>query len=137
MSIKKVNHIAIVVPDLDEARRFWVDGLGLDVRAREHVAAQGVDVAFLPVGDSQIELLAPTDEESGVARYLAKRGPGMHHICLEVTDITAMLRHLQALEIPLIDETPRLDAHGVQYAFIHPKGTNGVLVELYQLPAED
>jgi methylmalonyl-CoA/ethylmalonyl-CoA epimerase len=134
MKINKINHVAIVVPDLDQAHKFWVEGLGLSVRATEHVAAQAVDVAFLPVGESQLELLAPTDPESGVARYMDKRGPGMHHICVEVDDIAGMLAHLQSLAIPLIDETPRRDAHGVQYAFVHPKGTNGVLVELYQLP---
>jgi methylmalonyl-CoA/ethylmalonyl-CoA epimerase len=135
MKVKKINHVAIVVPDIAEANKFWVEGLGLSVRATEHVAEQAVDIAFLPLGESQLELLAPTDPESGVARYMEKRGPGMHHICVEVDDIEVMLVHLQRLEIPLIDETPRRDAHGLRYAFVHPKGTNGVLVELYQLPA--
>ena len=131
--IKKVNHIAIVVPDLDASMLFWVDALGLELTHREHVASQGVDVAFLPVGDTKIELLQPTDDESGVARYLAKRGPGMHHLCFEVDDIEAALAKLQALGIQLINEAPMIGSDGRKFAFIHPKSANGVLVELYQL----
>ena len=85
--VTKINHIAIVVPDLEEGTRFWADALGLNVSNVEDVPQQQVRIAFLPVGDSNIELLEPTDDNSGVARYLQKKGPGLHHICLEVDDI--------------------------------------------------
>jgi methylmalonyl-CoA/ethylmalonyl-CoA epimerase len=132
--IKKVDHIAVVVPNLDEATKFWVEALGLTLERVESVPREGVDVAFLPVGESEIELLQPTDPESGVARYLEKRGPGLHHICLEVDDIEATLARLRAAGVPLINETANVSESGKQYAFVHPKGTGGVLVELYQLP---
>ncbi len=135
--IKKINHIAIVVPDLNESMRFWVDALGLELDHIENVPEQSVDAAFLPVGESKIELLRPTDDESGVARYLAKRGPGMHHICFEVDDIEASLARLKSLDIPLINEEPITGSGGKRLAFVHPKGTGGVLVELYQLPPKN
>jgi methylmalonyl-CoA/ethylmalonyl-CoA epimerase len=131
--IKKIDHIAVVTPDLEEARRFWVDGLGLDLGRVESVPEEAVDIAFLPVGDSEIELLQPTDPESGVAKYLAKRGPGMHHLCLEVDDVEATLERLRSAGIPLITETAKVNHEGKKYAFVHPKGTGGVLVELYEL----
>jgi methylmalonyl-CoA/ethylmalonyl-CoA epimerase len=131
--IKKVNHIAIVVSDLDESLRFWVDALGLKLAHTEHVASQAVDVAFVPVGDSKIELLKPTDSESGVARYLEKRGAGMHHLCFEVDDIVATLTHLKEVGVQLINEAPVVGSDGRKFAFIHPKSANGVLVELYEL----
>jgi methylmalonyl-CoA/ethylmalonyl-CoA epimerase len=134
--IKKVNHIAVVVPDLDASMRFWVDALGLELSHKEHVASQAVDVAFLPVGDSQIELLQPTDNESGVARYLENRGPGMHHICFEVDDIEAALTKLAKADVQLINESPAVGSDGRKFAFIHPKSANGVLVELYELVKE-
>ncbi len=132
--ITKINHIAIVMPELEEGMGFWVDALGLNVAKTESVPEQQVDIAFLPVGESNIELLSPTDPASGVAKYLDKRGPGLHHICLEVEDIDAVLKRLKAASVPLIDEQPRDGGHGKKLAFIHPKGTGGVLVELYQLP---
>lgn len=132
--VTKINHIAIVVPELESGMGFWVEALGLPLRKVESVPEQRVDVAFLPVGESSIELLQPTDNESGVARYLQKRGPGMHHICLEVDDINATLARLKAANVPLIDEEPQVGSGGKKLAFIHPKGTGGVLVELYELP---
>lgn len=134
--IKNINHIALVVSDLDGAKNFWATVMGLPIAHEEHVASQQVDVAFLPVSESNIELLQPTDEDTGVAKFLAKRGPGMHHICFEVEDIAQMLTALRQNDVPLIDETPRVSEDGKQYAFIHPKGTGGVLVELYQLPKD-
>jgi len=131
--IKKVNHIAVVVPDLDASMRFWVDALGLELSHKEHVASQAVDVAFLPVGNSKIELLQPTDTESGVARYLEKRGSGMHHICFEVDDLEAALAKLAEADVQLINELPVIGSDGRKFAFIHPKSANGVLVELYEL----
>lgn len=135
--IKQISHIAVVVPDLDKATKFWVDALGLSLEHMEHVEDQGVDVAFLPAGESDIELLEPVDPESGVSRYLAKRGPGIHHICFEVEDIEQTLARLKAAEIPLIDEEPTIGTGGKKIAFVHPKGTGGVLVELYELTAEE
>lgn len=132
--IKKIAHVAVVVPDLAEANRFWVDALGLGLERVEEVPEQAVDVAFLPVGESDIELLRPVDETSGVARYLEKRGPGIHHICFEVDDIEATLARLKAFDIPLINEQPTVNQHGTKIAFVHPKGTGGVLVELYERP---
>ena len=134
--IKKVNHIAVVVNDLEEAMHFWVDALGLELSHREHVASEAVDVAFLPIGDSKIELLQPVDNESGVARYLEKRGSGMHHICFEVDDIEAALQKLKLANVQLINEVPTVGADGRKFAFIHPKSASGVLVELYQLKAD-
>lgn len=132
--IKKVNHIAIVVANMEEANNFWVDMLGLKLGSVKSVEEEGVEIAFLPVGDSEIELLRPTDAQSGVAKYLEKRGPGMHHICFEVDDIAAMLEKLRENNVPLITENVIVNENGKKYAFIHPKGANGVLVELYELP---
>ena len=131
--IKNINHIAIVVPELTAAIDFWVAKLGLALDHVEGVPSQAVEVAFLPVGDTAIELLQPTDEASGVARYMQKRGPGIHHICFEVDDIGATLDQLRAEGVPLIDETATVGSDGRKYAFVHPKGTGGVLVELYEL----
>lgn len=128
----KINHVAILLPELEQGTHFWVDALGLALEKTEEVADQEVKIAFLPVGNSRIELVAPTNDSSGVARYLAKKGPGLHHICLEVDDLEATLSRLKKFEIPLIDEEPKI-AVGKKLAFIHPKGTGGVLVELYQL----
>lgn len=135
--IKKISHIAVVVPELEEALSFWVEALGLSLVHVEHVADQGVDVAFLPAGESDIELLEPIDPQSGVARYLEKRGPGIHHICFEVEDIDETLDRLKTAGIPLINEEATIGTGGKQIAFIHPKGTGGVLVELYQLTPEE
>lgn len=132
--IKRIDHIAIVVPDLETGTGFWAEALGLPVERIEAVPDEGVDVAFLPVGESEVELLQPTDEESGVARFLEKRGPGLHHICFEVDDIAATLERLRVANVPLINEQPKTGSSGKKFAFIHPKGTGGVLVELYELP---
>ncbi len=130
--ITKINHIAIVSPDLDSATGFWAEALGLPVTRIADVPEEAVKVAFLPLGDSNLEILQPTDTESGVARYLEKRGPGIHHICLEVADIDAALARLKAANVPLINEAAKMGHGGTRYAFIHPKGTGGVLVELYE-----
>lgn len=131
--IKKISHIAIVVPDLDEALDFWVEVLGLPLTHIEHVPDQDVDVAFLPSGESEIELLKPVGQDSGVARFMNKRGPGMHHICFEVDDIEEMLDRMKRAGIPLINEEPAIGTGGKKIAFVHPKGTGGVLVELYEI----
>lgn len=130
--IKKISHIAIVVPKIEDALAFWVNVLGLPLEYVEYVPDQDVEVAFLPSGESEIELLEPIDPESGVARYMIKHGPGMHHICFEVDDISAMLEKMKAAGIKLINEEPTIGTGGKKIAFVHPKSTGGVLVELYE-----
>ncbi|MCB9133801.1 MAG: methylmalonyl-CoA epimerase [Anaerolineales bacterium] len=132
-TIKRIDHIAIVVDDIPTALTFWQDALGLNLAHVEDVPDQESVVAFLPTGESEIELVKPTTDTSGVAKFLQKRGAGMHHICLEVDDIDAMLTHLKGKGVQLINETAIHGTGGKKIAFIHPKSTAGVLVELYQL----
>ena len=131
--IKRIDHIAIVVEDIDSALGFWHDALGLELDHIEDVPEQKSLVAFLPTSGSEVELVKPTTDDSGVARYLQKRGPGMHHICFEVDDIEAILAQLRGKGVRLINETPITSVDGKKLAFIHPESTHGVLVELYQL----
>ena len=133
-SIIRIDHVAVLVDDLDKTLAFWRDGLGMSVSHLEDVPAEKSMVAFLPVGGSEVELVKPTSEDSGLARYLEKKGAGMHHICLEVDDIAGMLAQLKAAGIQLINETPLSGSGGKRYAFVHPKSANGVMVELYELP---
>jgi methylmalonyl-CoA/ethylmalonyl-CoA epimerase len=135
--IKRIDHIAIVVADIDAALGFWRDALGLGLAHVEEVPDQAAAVAFLPTGESEVELVRPTTTTSGLARYLAKRGPGIHHLCFEVDDIEAMLDQLKQKGVRLIDETPKTGAGGKRFAFIHPESTHGVLVELYELAAQE
>lgn len=137
MTIKRIDHIAIVVADIDASLNFWEDALGLAVSHIEEVKDQESMVAFLPSGQSEVELVEPTSGTSGVAKYLAKRGPGMHHICFEVDNIRVTLAKLKKHGIQLIDERPTIGTGGKQIAFIHPKSTGGVLIELYQLTPEE
>jgi len=130
--IKNIHHVAVVVADMEQALSFWRDRLGLSVGELRDVPAQRTQVAFLPTGGGEIELVKPTTDDSGVARFLARRGPGMHHVCLEVEDIEAMLAHLKAQGVHLIDEVPRMSETGRRYAFVHPESTGGVLLELYE-----
>jgi methylmalonyl-CoA/ethylmalonyl-CoA epimerase len=130
--IKKINHVAIVVENIDSALAFWKDQLGLDLDHIEDVPSQASKVAFLPIGEGEVELVEPTDPESGLAKYLEKRGEGMHHICMEVDDIEGMLKILKEKGVRLINEKP-IDLPGRRMAFIHPKSANGVLVELYEI----
>jgi methylmalonyl-CoA/ethylmalonyl-CoA epimerase len=132
MAIKKIDHIAIVVPDIDAALAFWRDALGLELSHREEVPEQESLIAFLPAGESEVELVEPTTATSGIARYVARRGPGMHHICFEVDDIEATLARLKEQGVQLINEEPTIGANGKRVAFIHPKSAGGVLVELYE-----
>jgi methylmalonyl-CoA/ethylmalonyl-CoA epimerase len=130
--IKKINHIAIVVENIEDALGFWQDQLGLDVDHVEEVPSQASKVAFMPVGEGEIELVEPTEKETGLGKYLEKRGEGMHHLCIEVDDIDGMLQNLKAKGVRLIDEEPH-DLPGRRMAFIHPKASNGVLIELYEI----
>jgi len=132
MAIEKIDHIAIVVPDIDEALTFWRDALGLNLSHIEEVPAQEALIAFLTTGGTEVELVEPTTDTSGMARYLAKRGPGMHHICFEVKDIEVAMARLKEKGVQLINEEPTMGAGGRKIAFIHPKSAGGVLVELYQ-----
>jgi methylmalonyl-CoA/ethylmalonyl-CoA epimerase len=131
-TVKKINHIAVAVADIEGALSFWRDGLGLQVNHIEDVPSQKAMVAFIPVGDSEVELVKPTADDTGVAKFLAEKGGGMHHLCFEVDDIAAMLVDLKTKGVRLINETP-LELPGRKMAFVHPKSTGGVLVELYQL----
>jgi len=131
--IKQINHVAIVVEDMQKSLGFWRDALGLELHELRDVPAEKSQVAFMPLAGSEIELVQPTTDDSGIAKYLAKRGPGMHHVCLEVDDIEAMMAQLKHKGARLINEQPRMTSDGKKYAFIHPESTGGVLVELYQL----
>ena len=130
--IRRMDHLAVVVADLDEALTFWRDALGLPVAEIAAVPQEHSAIAFLPLENGEIELVQPTDDESGIARYLAKRRPGMHHICLEVDDLDGMLARLKARGVELINPEPVTKPNGVRYAFVHPKSAFGVLVELYE-----
>lgn len=128
----KIEHIGIATRALDEAVGFWRDALGLELQEIEEVAEQGVRVAMLPIGETRIELLEPTGEDSPIAKFLEKRGPGIHHIAVRVSDIRATLASLKERGARLIDETPRVGAGGCLVAFIHPSTANGVLLELVE-----
>lgn len=127
-----LDHIGIAVADLGEALAFYRDALGLEVDAPESVESQHVRAHFIRVGESSLELLESTSAESAIARYVAKRGPGIHHITLRVDDIHAALARLKAKGVRLVDELPRPGAEGALVAFIHPSSAHGVLVELKQ-----
>lgn len=127
-----LDHVGIAVADVNAALSFYRDALGLEVEATEDVASQRVRVHFIATGQSSLELLEPTAPDSTVAKYVAKRGPGLHHITLRVEDIRATLAQLKARGVRLIDEQPRPGAHGCLVAFIHPSSAHGVLVELSQ-----
>lgn len=131
--INRINHVAIVVDDMEKSLAFWRDALGIELHEMRDVPAEKSQVAFLPVAGAEIELVRPTSDDSGLAKFLAKRGPGMHHVCLEVDDIDGMMAQLKARGIRLINEEPRAAADGKRYAFIHPESSSGVLVELYQI----
>jgi methylmalonyl-CoA/ethylmalonyl-CoA epimerase len=130
--IMKVDHIGIATRQIDEALAFWRDALGLQVDFTEEVTGQGVRVAMLPVGETHIELLEPLTQDSSVGKFLQKRGPGIHHVAVRVTDIRASLAQLKEKGTRLIDETPRSGAGGCLVAFVHPSSANGVLLELVQ-----
>lgn len=133
MAIKRINHVALLVDDIDQALEFWRDVLGLELAHVEDAPDQGSIVAFLTTGDQEVELVKPTTTDTGVARYLERRGPGLHHICLEVDDLQKCLVQLKARGVRLINPEPIVGTGGRLIAFIHPESTHGVLVELYEL----
>ena len=132
-TIRRVHHVALVVDDIEAALAFWRDALGLAPSDVKDVPDQQSRIAFLPVSESEIELVLPTTGDSGVARFLAKRGPGMHHVCLEVEDLDGLLSRLRARNVRLINPEPLSGEDGRRMVFIHPESTSGVLVELYEL----
>jgi methylmalonyl-CoA epimerase len=129
----KINHLGIATKGIDEALKFWENALGLENVHTETVEDQKVRVAMLPIGESRVELLEPTSEDSPISKFLEKRGGGIHHIAVEVEDIEASLERLKANGARLIDESPRVGAEGCLVAFVHPSSTNGVLLELVQV----
>jgi methylmalonyl-CoA/ethylmalonyl-CoA epimerase len=135
--VKKINHIAVVVDDIEKALEFWHDALGLDLSHVEDVPSENSMVAFLPAQESEVELVKPTNEDSGIARFLKSRGPGLHHICFEVYDIEETMAHLKSKDVRLINQTPEIGTGGKKIAFVHPDSTHGVLVELYQLTSDE
>ncbi len=133
--VKKVSHIAVAVPDIAEAAKFYEQHLGLKMTGVEVVPTNKVKAGFIPVGDTRIELVQPSSPDSPVAKFIEKRGPGLQHLCFEVDDIDAEVERLKAAGVRLINETPIAGAHGCRVAFVHPRATGGVLVELSQPPA--
>ena len=131
MELKRVDHVGIAVKDLDESVKFY-ESLGFKATGYEVVAEQKVKVAFLPCGDSEIELLESTEPDGPIARFIEKNGPGIQHIAIRVDDIDKALEELKAKEVRLIDQTPRYGAGNARIAFVHPKATGGVLLELTQ-----
>ncbi len=128
----KINHLGVATKDIDEALKFWENALGLENVHTETVADQKVRVAMLPIGESRIELLEPTSDDSPITKFLEKRGGGIHHIAVEVENIEEALKKLKREGMRLIDETPRIGAEGCLVAFVHPSSANGVLLELVQ-----
>jgi methylmalonyl-CoA/ethylmalonyl-CoA epimerase len=132
MKILKIDHLGIAVNSIDEGKNFWSGVLGLDFEGAETVAAQKVTTAFFPVGESEVELLESTAADGPVAKYIEKRGQGIQHVAFRVENIDEALAELKEKGVQLIDQQPRIGAGGAKIAFLHPKATNGVLVELCQ-----
>jgi methylmalonyl-CoA/ethylmalonyl-CoA epimerase len=132
--IKRIHHIAVLVENIDASLQFWQTILGIEPSHISDYPLEDARIAFLPLGESEIELVQPTKSDSGLSRFLEKRGPGLHHLCLEVDDLQELMRDLASKNVQLINEEPRVGEDGRLYAFIHPKSSSGVLVELYQLP---
>ncbi len=133
MKIKKIDHVAVCVRDLDEATERWRTAFGIEPGERESVESQKTDAVFFALAETHLELVAPAGN-AGLERFLEKRGPGLHHIALEVEGIEEVIAWLTALGVPMIDESPRAGARGHRVAFVHPRGTGGVLVELVEPP---
>ncbi len=132
MKILTIDHLGIAVNSIEDGKRFWTDVLGLPFEGAETVAAQKVTTAFFPVGESEVELLESTAPDGPVAKFIEKRGEGIQHVAFRVENIEEALAELKAKGIKLIDETPRIGAGGAKIAFLHPKATSGILVELCQ-----
>jgi methylmalonyl-CoA/ethylmalonyl-CoA epimerase len=136
MKLRNIDHIGIAVSNLTESLAFWQSALGIELHGIEEVAEQKVRTAFLPVDDTEVELLEPTGPDSSVAKFIEKRGEGLHHVAIRVDNIDAALAELKAKGVQLIDEVPRKGAGGARIAFVHPKATHGVLLELCERTKE-
>ncbi len=134
--VKRIDHIAIAVNDIDDVARFYTDTLKLDLSGVEVVTGQKAKVGFLKIGESNIELVQPASDDSPLVKFLETRGPGIHHICFEVEDIQKEVEELKKQGVRMIDEIPRPGAHNTRVAFIHPKSSGGILIELNELPEE-
>ena len=132
MKILKIDHLGIAVNSMDEGSKFWTDVMGINCTKKETVEEQKVTTGFFPVGDSEVELLESTSPDGPVAKFIEKKGTGFQHVAFMVEDIEAALEELKAKDVKLIDQTPRIGAGGKKIAFLHPKATGGVLVELCQ-----
>ncbi|MCP4720481.1 MAG: methylmalonyl-CoA epimerase [Desulfobacteraceae bacterium] len=130
MKILKIDHLGIAVSSIDEKKNFWMDAMGLKMEGTETVEAQKVTTAFLPVGESEVELLESISDDGPIAKYIAKKGEGIQHVAFRVENIEDALAELKEKGIQLIDQVPRKGAGGAKIAFLHPKATSGVLVEL-------
>jgi len=128
----KIDHIGLAVESISQDLEIFSEGLGLELQGTENVGTDGVVAAFLPVGESRLELLEPMEQEGPVRKFLQNRGQGVHHVCLEVEDLPGLLARLRERGVELIDDQPRPGAHGTQVAFVHPKSANGVLIELVE-----
>lgn len=136
MSVKSLNHVGIAVRSIDQQRGYYEGTLGLEFEGSEDVPSQKVRVAFFRAGDVRIELLEPTEPESTVAKFIEKRGEGLHHVAFTVEDIEARIAEMKESGLRMIDEVPRTGSHHMQIAFVHPQSTCGVLTELCELPGE-
>ena len=134
--LKKINHIALAVDNMDDAAKFYQNCLGLELSGIETVSVQKTKVGFFQIGESSIELVQPAEPDSPLHKFLATRGPGVHHICFEVDDLEAEIKNLLEKGAAMIDHKPRPGAHNAKVAFIHPQSANGVLIELVELPRE-
>ena len=134
--IKKVNHIAVAVKDLEEAAKFYQTMLGLNLSGVEVVAGQKTKAGFFKIGESNIELVQPTESDSPLVKFLETKGQGIHHICFEVDDVEAEIKSLLEKGATMVDQKSRPGAHQTKVAFIHPKSSNGVLIELCELPKD-
>jgi methylmalonyl-CoA/ethylmalonyl-CoA epimerase len=132
--IKRIHHIAVLVDNIEGSLEFWQAILGIVPSHISDYPQEDARIAFLPLGESEIELVQPTKADSALSRFMEKRGAGMHHLCLEVDNLREWMDKLSSRNVQLINEQPRVGEDGRLYAFVHPKSTGGVLVELYQLP---
>lgn len=130
MKILKIDHLGVAVSNMEEGKSFWTDVLGLEFEGDEVVDEQKVKTGFFPVGESEVELLESTSDDGPVAKFIEKKGPGFQHVAFRVANIEEALEELKAKNVKLIDEKPRIGAGGARIAFLHPKATGGILVEL-------
>jgi methylmalonyl-CoA epimerase len=128
----RIDHIGVAVQDVEQSLALYRDAFGMEVAHREVVSDQGVEAVLLDVGENHVELLAPLGEDTPVGRFLARQGPGLHHVAYQVADIDATLTQVRRAGLPLIDEQPRVGIRGSRVAFLHPKGTGGVLTEIVE-----